>query len=108
MHSGALVPMDQQKWMDLKPCVVPLQRRNALGDRMAAPPQKGTTVDDNRTKGAARQISGTAKELAGKLTGNTSKEVAGKIEKNVGKAQRNIGEAADEARDSTKGGHRKD
>lgn len=65
-------------------------------------PQRGHSVEDNRSKGAARQIKGSAKELAGKLTGNTSKEIAGKIEKNVGKAQRNIGEAADEARDTKK------
>jgi hypothetical protein len=48
---------------------------------MALTPKPGHPMDDNRSKGAARQIKGSAKELAGKLTGNTSKEIAGKIEK---------------------------
>jgi len=61
-------------------------------------------MDKNRTEGAKRQLKGTVKEVAGKITGNTSKEVAGKVEKNVGKAQRNIGEAADEARDANRKG----
>ena len=57
-------------------------------------------MDKNRTVGAKREIKGTAKEVAGKLTGNTAKEVAGKTEKNLGKMQRKVGEAADEVRDA--------
>ena len=59
-------------------------------------------MDKNRTDGAKREIKGTLKEVAGKVTGNTSKEIAGKVEKNIGKTQRKIGEAADEVRDARK------
>ncbi len=57
-------------------------------------------MDKNRTEGAKKQIKGTAKEIAGKLTGNEAKEVAGKLEKTEGKIQRKVGEAADEIRDA--------
>jgi uncharacterized protein YjbJ (UPF0337 family) len=59
-------------------------------------------MDDNRIEGAKREIKGTAKELAGKITGNESKELAGNVEKNLGKVQRKAGEASDEIRDAAR------
>ncbi|MDQ3270060.1 MAG: CsbD family protein [Pseudomonadota bacterium] len=55
-------------------------------------------MDKNREEGAKRQVSGSAKEAVGKITGDRSKELKGKLEKNVGKAQREVGKATDESR----------
>ena len=50
-------------------------------------------MDNDRIKGAAKEVKGAIKETAGKLTGNRQTEIEGKAEKAVGKVQRNIGEA---------------
>lgn len=59
-------------------------------------------VDKNRTEGMKREIKGTIKEGAGKLTGNKAREVSGNIEKNAGKVQKAVGKAADRARAGAK------
>ena len=60
-------------------------------------------MDDDRIKGAAKEVKGTIKEAAGKVTGNQQTEAEGNIEKNVGKVQRAAGEAKDQARDLLNG-----
>ena len=57
-------------------------------------------MDDNRKEGAKREFSGAVKEGVGKATGDRSKELEGNIQKNTGKIQREIGEAADDVRDT--------
>ena len=57
-------------------------------------------MDKNRTEGAKHQIKGTAKEVAGKVTGNHTRELAGNLEKNAGKVQKEIGKANDAERDA--------
>jgi len=57
--------------------------------------QKFGAIMSTRTEGAKNQVKGTAKEVAGKVTGNTSQEVEGKVQKNVGKAQGEVGKAVD-------------
>ncbi|OVZ55088.1 CsbD family protein [Pigmentiphaga sp. NML080357] len=56
-------------------------------------------MDKDRIKGAAKEVKGTVKETAGKLTGNRSGEMEGKIEKSTGTVQRNFGQAKDRLRD---------
>lgn len=56
-------------------------------------------MDNDRIKGAAKEVKGSIKETAGKLTGNRETELEGTAEKTVGKVQRNVGEAKDQARD---------
>lgn len=56
-------------------------------------------MDKNRTEGTKHQVSGAVKEGVGKATGDHSKEAAGKIEKNAGELQREVGKAADNARE---------
>ena len=57
-------------------------------------------MDNDRIKGAAKEVKGAIKETAGKLTGNRQTEIEGKAEKAVGKVQRNVGEAKDKVRDA--------
>jgi len=57
-------------------------------------------VDKNRTEGMKHEVKGGMKEAAGKITGNHAKEASGNIEKNAGKVQREVGKAADRARDN--------
>jgi uncharacterized protein YjbJ (UPF0337 family) len=52
-------------------------------------------MDNDRIKGAKREIKGAIKEAVGKVTGNDSKELAGNVEKNLRKVQRNSAEAFD-------------
>lgn len=59
-------------------------------------------MDKNRTEGTKREFSGAVKEGVGKATGDRSKELEGNVEKNTGKAQREVGKAADEVRESTR------
>ena len=42
-------------------------------------------MDNDRIKGAAKEVKGAIKETAGKLTGNRQTEIEGKAEKAVGK-----------------------
>jgi len=45
----------------------------------------------NQVKGKLKELKGTAKEVAGRVTGDGELEVEGIIEKNVGKLQRGVG-----------------
>ncbi len=57
-------------------------------------------MDKDRIKGAAKEVSGTIKEAAGKMTGDHKTETKGKIEKNVGVAQNAFGKAKDAIRNA--------
>lgn len=57
-------------------------------------------MDNNRKEGAKREFGGAVKEGVGKATGDRSQELEGNIQKNTGKIQREIGEAADDVRDT--------
>ncbi len=59
-------------------------------------------MDTDRKEGLKHEIKGTAKELAGKVTGNKLREAEGNVEKNVGKIQNAAGKAADDARNQVK------
>jgi uncharacterized protein YjbJ (UPF0337 family) len=52
-------------------------------------------MNQDKIDGAGKQIKGSIKEAAGKLTGNTETQAEGKAEKIVGKVQSNIGKAED-------------
>ncbi len=55
-------------------------------------------MDKDRIKGAAKEVSGTIKETAGKITGDRKTEAKGKVEKNVGAAQNAFGKVKDAIR----------
>ena len=59
-------------------------------------------MDQNRKDGLKNEVKGTAKEIAGKVTGNKAREAEGAIQKNIGKVQNAVGKAADRARDDAK------
>ena len=59
-------------------------------------------MDDNRKEGAKRELGGAVKEGVGKVTGDRSQQLEGNIEKNTGKVKRDIGEAADDVRESNR------
>ena len=59
-------------------------------------------VDKNRVEGAVEKVKGTAKELAGKVTGDAKLEAEGKAQKAAGTVQNAAGGAADAARDALK------
>ena len=59
-------------------------------------------MDQDRKDGLKHEVKGTAKEVAGKVTGNKLREAEGKVEKNLGKIQNAAGKAADDARDQVK------
>lgn len=61
---------------------------------------EGNTMNENRTEGTKREVSGAVKEGVGKATGDRSQEREGNLQKNVGKVQREVGEAADDVRES--------
>jgi uncharacterized protein YjbJ (UPF0337 family) len=46
------------------------------------------------------EVKGSAKEMAGKLTGNKVREAKGNAEKNIGKVHKAAGEAIDKARNA--------
>jgi uncharacterized protein YjbJ (UPF0337 family) len=48
---------------------------------------------EDRTEGAARQVSGKIKQETGRITRNRSLQAKGVVEKNVGKVQRAAGRA---------------
>jgi uncharacterized protein YjbJ (UPF0337 family) len=52
-------------------------------------------VSTNRIKGAAKQVSGFAKEAAGKVVGDDRLRLEGATEKTFGKAQNAVGKAQD-------------
>lgn len=55
-------------------------------------------MDEDRIKGSARQAKGTAKSVAGKITGDTKLEAEGKAEKAAGKIQNTVGGIKDSLR----------
>lgn len=55
-------------------------------------------MDKDRIKGAAKEVSGSIKEAAGKITGDRETEAKGKVEKNVGTAQNAFGKVKDAIR----------
>lgn len=59
-------------------------------------------MDKNRIEGAAKELKGTVKEAAGKLTGNRKLEAEGKVEKAAGDAQGKIGKGKDAIRNALK------
>ncbi|KXG86992.1 CsbD family protein [Agrobacterium bohemicum] len=59
-------------------------------------------MDKNRIEGAAKELKGTIKEAAGKLTGNKKLEAEGKGEKIAGDVQGKVGKGADAVRDALK------
>jgi uncharacterized protein YjbJ (UPF0337 family) len=52
-------------------------------------------MSDNRIEGAAKKISGSIKEAAGKITGNHELEAKGVAEKTVGNVQNKAGKVQD-------------
>lgn len=59
-------------------------------------------MDKDRIAGIGHQIKGTAKEVAGKITGDRKTEAEGKAEKLGGKVQNAYGGAKDSVRDAVK------
>lgn len=55
-------------------------------------------MDKDRIKGAAKEVTGSIKEAAGKITGDRETEAKGKVEKNVGTAQNAFGKVKDAIR----------
>lgn len=55
-------------------------------------------MDNDRTKGIAKQAKGNVKEWLGKVTGNKKLETDGKVDKVKGTVQKSVGEAKDSAR----------
>jgi uncharacterized protein YjbJ (UPF0337 family) len=62
--------------------------------------QGGKTMDKNRVKGAAKEASGSIKEVAGKLIGNDRLRAEGAVEKVEGKIQTKFGKAKDAVRNA--------
>jgi len=59
-------------------------------------------MDNDRIKGAAKEVNGSIKEAVGKVTGDRTIEAEGKVEKATGTVQQNVGEAKDKLRDAVK------
>ena len=55
-------------------------------------------MDNDRIKGAARQVKGSIKEVAGKISGDTKLEAEGKAGKVAGKIQNAVGGLKDKLR----------
>jgi uncharacterized protein YjbJ (UPF0337 family) len=60
-------------------------------------------MDENRVSGTARNIGGKIEEGAGKLVGDTKTQFQGKIDQVGGAAQDLYGQAADVARETASG-----
>ena len=60
-------------------------------------------MDKDRVSGAAKQVTGSVKEAAGKLTGDSKMQSEGKADKVVGKVQNSIGGAKDAVREAIDG-----
>ena len=59
-------------------------------------------MDKNRIIGAGKELSGTIKETAGKLTGNERLEAEGKVETAIGQGQAALGAMTDKVHDAVK------
>ena len=49
-------------------------------------------MNKNQDEGLGKQIKGTAKDIAGKVTGDHTLQGEGKIERTVGKVQKKVGD----------------
>jgi len=59
-------------------------------------------MDKNRIEGAAKELKGTIKEGAGKVTGNKELEAEGKVDKAAGQVQSTVGKGKDAIKDALK------
>jgi len=59
-------------------------------------------MDKNRIEGAAKELKGTIKEAAGKLTGNRKLEAEGKVDKAAGEVQSTVGKGKDAVKNAVK------
>lgn len=59
-------------------------------------------MDKNRIEGAAQELKGTIKEVAGKVTGNEKLEAEGKVDKAAGQVQSAVGKGKDAVKDALK------
>lgn len=59
-------------------------------------------MDKNRIEGAAKELKGTIKEFAGKVTGNEKLEAEGKVDKAAGQVQGTLGKGKDALNDALK------
>jgi uncharacterized protein YjbJ (UPF0337 family) len=66
-------------------------------DHVARPAEE-VMMDKDRIKGVGKEIAGSLKEAAGKVTGDTKLTAEGKAEKLVGKVQNAAGKVKDAAR----------
>jgi uncharacterized protein YjbJ (UPF0337 family) len=55
-------------------------------------------MNRNQDKGISKQIKGTVKDVAGKLTGDKFLEHEGKAERGIGKVQEKVGDAQEPRR----------
>ncbi len=56
-------------------------------------------MDEDRSKGKAKDVAGSAKEKFGKATGDKETERSGKADQAEGKVQKGFGKAKDSLRD---------
>jgi uncharacterized protein YjbJ (UPF0337 family) len=61
---------------------------------------KECTMDKDRIAGAAKQVKGSVKEAAGKVTGDAKLQAEGKADKAEGKVQNAVGSMKDAAKDA--------
>ena len=59
-------------------------------------------MDEDRSAGTGKKITGKIKETVGKMTGNEKMEAEGKADQVKGGVQNTVGEAKDTARDAVK------
>lgn len=59
-------------------------------------------MNRNQDKGVGKQIKGTVKDLAGKMTGDKFLENEGKLERTAGRVQEKVGNAQDNSRNKPK------
>lgn len=58
-------------------------------------------MDSDRIEGAAKQVKGAVKEVAGKILGDEKLKAEGAADKVEGKVQNSVGGAKDAVRDAT-------
>ena len=59
-------------------------------------------MNRNQVDGIAKQVKGSIKEGASKVTGNTLGQAEGKIEKEVGKVQKHVGDSQERNREDSR------
>ena len=55
-------------------------------------------VNKDQVKGVAKQVKGSVKETAGRMTGNRQAEAEGAAEKTVGKVQKGFGDVKEKVK----------